>query len=500
MKKHHQVVFIMTDSQRFDMLNCYRETGLRTPCLDQLAAEGCRFDKAYTVQPVCQPARAALFFGQNPSEINSWTNSAGVAENAHSIGERLQKHGIHTAYVGKWHLDGGDYFGLGKCPSGWDPRYWYDMRNYLDELSPEDRVRSRKPGTNQEGIDASFTFAHRCSERAVKFLDKHCLEDFFLVVSYDEPHDPYLCPEPYASMYEDYEFPVSDNVSDTLEQKPEHQKAWAGKKNEQSRPRTIKAPAYFGCNTFVDGEIGRVIAKVREKAPEALIIYTSDHGDFLGSHRLSAKGPAAYEEITHIPLIISGPGIRRESSDAVPISHIDLPPTIFGAMGLPVPRIFSGRNLWSAITSDKPRPSEPIFMEFGRYEVDHDGFGGFQPMRACYDGRYKLVLNLLWSDELYDLHKDPGECNNLIADIQHASIRDMLHDAILDSMNRRRDPFRGYMWERRPWRKDARPASWDYTLMTRQREDEDFEPRQLDYATGLPMEKAVRRKGEAPTK
>ena len=494
MTKPKQIVFIMTDSQRFDMLSCYRKTGLLTSCLDQLAADGCRFDKAYTTQPVCQPARAALFFGQYPHEVNSWTNSSGVADNAHSIGERLQKHDIHTAYIGKWHLDGGDYFGLGKCPDGWDPAYWYDMKNYLDELTPEDRQRSRITETNQEGIDASFTFAHRCSDKAIHFLNQHHQEDFFLVVSYDEPHGPFLCPEPYASMYEDYEFPVSDNVYDTLENKPEHQKVWAGSSNQRSKPVTIKAPAYFGCNHFVDSEIGRVTASVREKAPDALMIYTSDHGDFLSSHGLTGKGPAAYEEIAHIPLIISGPGIQAGSSDAAPISHIDLPPTLFAAMGLPVPAIFSGRNLWPELTSVNPRQSEPIFIEFGRYEVDHDGFGGFQPMRAGYDGRYKLVINLLWTDELYDLEKDPGECRNLINDKKTASIRDQLHDAILGYMNQTRDPFRGYMWERRPWREDARPASWDYTLMTRQREDEDFECRQLDYATGLPMKKAVREK------
>ena len=70
-----------------------------------------------------------------------------------------------------------------------------------------------------------------------------------------------------------------------------------------------------------------------------------------------------------------------------------------------------------------------------------------------------------------------------------------MHDVILDWMNETRDPFRGYYWERRPWREDARPATWDYTLMTRQRENEEYEHRQLDYGTGLPMGKAHRLKG-----
>jgi len=132
-------------------------------------------------------------------------------------------------------------------------------------------------------------------------------------------------------------------------------------------------------------------------------------------------------------------------------------------------------------------------MEFGRYETDHDGFGGYQPMRAVFDGRYKLSINLLSTDELYDLKEDPGELMNHIGDPSYGEIRDRLHDAILDEMYRTRDPFRGYYWARRPWRTDAPLASWDDRLMTRQRiESEIFEKHQLDYSTGLPIEKAVR--------
>ncbi len=104
------------------------------------------------------------------------------------------------------------------------------------------------------------------------------------------------------------------------------------------------------------------------------------------------------------------------------------------------------------------------------------------------------MVNLLTSDELYDLDLDPHELDNRIEDAQLALVRDRLHDAILAFMNRTRDPFRGYYWEIRPWRKDAVKPTWTYTHMTRQREDEDFEPRQLDYDTGLPMVEATRSK------
>ena len=495
--QNRKVILIMTDSQRWDMVNCYRETGLKTPCLDALAAGGIRYNRAYTTQPVCQAARAGIFTGQFPHSVSGWTNSMGICDNVHTLGERLRDYGVHTAYIGKWHLDGGDYFGLGRCPKGWDPDYWYDMKCFLDELSPEDRLRSRQSSRMlTEDFPAEFTYAHKVGNRAVDFLQKFGGEDFFLTVSYDEPHDPAICPPPYSKMYLDYCFPKSENVRDTLENKPDYQKVWAGKSlGRDNDALEIKAPFFFGCNSYVDEEIGRVIAAAEQYAPDAVIIYTSDHGDFLCSHGLYAKGPAAYDEITRIPLIIRGKGLPAGVVDESPVSHINLAPTIFELMGFPVPKVYEGQSILSEVLDPSKRVNDYVFMEFGRYEVDHDGFGGFQPMRAVFDGRYKLSVNLMSTDELYDLETDPGEMVNLIDSAEHASVRDKLHDVLLEHMNETRDPFRGYYWERRPWRKDASPATWDYTLMTRQREEDVYEERQLDYSTGLPMEEATRRKG-----
>jgi uncharacterized sulfatase len=164
------------------------------------------------------------------------------------------------------------------------------------------------------------------------------------------------------------------------------------------------------------------------------------------------------------------------------------------AAGLSMPRLLEGKNLKNTLCDPAVKTNDAVFIEFSRYEVDHDGFGGFQPVRAVFNGRYKLVINLLTSDELYDLQKDPSEMKNLINIMEHTIVRDRLHDMLLDWMNTTRDPFRGYYWERRPWRKDARPATWSYTGMTRQRENEEYEPIQLDYATGLEITEAVRRK------
>lgn len=483
----------MTDTQRTDMLGCYGGH-LSTPALDSLAASGVRFARAYTTQPVCGPARSALFTGYYPHSNGSWANSMALQQHATTIGQRLDRNGLHTAYIGKWHLDGSDYFGQGSCPPGWDPEYWYDMRNYLEELTPEERVRSRTPATNRDAIPAGFTYGHRVTDRAVEFIHRHKHEDFLLIVSYDEPHHPYLCPEPFASMYRDYRFPKRRNVWDTLESKPEHQQVWAGEASRTDRDAfEIRNDDFFGCNSFVDDEIGRVIGELDQSAPDALVIYTSDHGDMLGSHCLWGKGPAAYDEIARVPFIVRGPGLPAGKTSDGLVSHIDVVPTLLSHFGEPIPRMLEGQPLQPQLASPSEAIHESVYVEFGRYEIDHDGFGGFQPMRAIVSGRYKLVVNLTSGDELYDLVSDPEEMANLIDSPDHEQIRDRLHDRLLEWMNDTRDPFRGYQWERRPWRAGASDARWDYTGMTRQREDEHL-PRQLDYLTGLEMDRPVRRK------
>ena len=201
MKK--QIVVLMTDTTRKDMVGCYGNEKMKTPNLDRLAQEGIRYENAYTCQPVCGPARGAIFTGAFPHTNGVVTNSIGMGDNIKTIGQRLHDNKIECGYIGKWHLDGSDYFGNGICPDGWNPKYWYDMRTYLSELSDEDKLRSRDSQTSYtEGFSEEFTYAHRCSDRAIAYLNEFKDQDFFLTVSYDEPHGPSLCPAPFNHMYD----------------------------------------------------------------------------------------------------------------------------------------------------------------------------------------------------------------------------------------------------------------------------------------------------------
>jgi uncharacterized sulfatase len=201
-------VLIFTDSQGANALGCYGAP-LDTPHLDRLAAEGLRFERAYTTCPVCSPARGGLFTGIYPHTNGCWGNSMPLAANVRTLGQRLSRAGIRAGYIGKWHLDAFDYFGDGQCPEGWDPDHWYDMRCYLEELPDDERRRSRQWSPDPEHPTlAENTFAHRCAGRAIRFLEQHADQDFFLTVAFDEPHGPHKCPPEYRRMYENIRHPA----------------------------------------------------------------------------------------------------------------------------------------------------------------------------------------------------------------------------------------------------------------------------------------------------
>ena len=489
-------IFILTDTQGANVVGAYGRPELRTPNIDRLAATGVKFTRAYTTCPVCTPARAGLFTGIYPHTAGAWTNNIALGDNIVTLGQRFRDGGYHTAYIGKWHLDGHDYFGTGVCPDGWDDAYWYDGKRYLAELTDGEVALWRRGLNTPEdlraaGITAEFTWAHRVSDRAVAFLraaagrrQAGAARPFVLVASYDEPHHPFTCPPEFVEPFLQYDYTVGPAAFDMLADKPAHQREWAASSGPRLRDGRLRHPLYFGCNSFVDHEIGRVIDAVHRYAAEnSYIIFTSDHGDMMGAHGIAGKGPVMYEEITRMPLIIERPSRAGAGAvNATPVSHIYLLPTMLALAGLPTPPILEGESLVEHLAG-RQEPERQVFMEFNRYEIEHDSWGGFQPVRCLAGSRYKLVINLLSSDELYDLEADPGEVRNLIADPGHAALRDALHDRLLDWMYAKRDPFRGPVWERRPWRK-ARRFQWRGAF--RARPADGYAPGVLDYDTGAP--------------
>jgi len=480
----------MTDTQATNVVGAYGRPELRTPNIDRLAQTGSLFNRAYTTCPVCTPARAGLFTGIYPHTAGPWSNNIALGDNIKTMGQRFQDAGYQTGYTGKWHLDGHDYFGTGICPPGWDDACWYDGRRYLDDLS-EAEIKMWRGGLNsyealrQQNITAEFTWAHRVSDRAIGFLEKRSPDrPFVLVVSYDEPHHPFTCPPDYIEPFLAYDYPLGPGGSDDLLNKPAHQREWAASTRVNEVNGFVRHPLYFGCNSFVDSEIGRVIDAVRAHSPQnTYIIFTSDHGDLLGAHQLTGKGPVMYDEITRIPLVIEQPGgagAGRRVETAV--SHIDLLPTMLDLAGIEPPPILEGESL-APLLNGEELPGRGVVVEFLRYEIEHDSWGGFQPIRCLVNQRYKLVLNLLHTDELYDMQDDPGEINNLIDHPDYVGVRNELHDQLLDWMYTRRDPYRGPVWERRLWRFGRR---YQWRGQFRPRPADGYAPEVRDYDTGLP--------------
>jgi uncharacterized sulfatase len=488
-----RAVLILTESQFAGLVGAYGRPGLQTPALDTLAAQGIRFDRAYTTCPLCTPARAALFTGAFSHTSGGWGNEVPLGADVRTLGERLRDHGVHAAYVGKWHLSATDYFDTGRAPDGWDPGLWFDGRNYLESLPETLREFSRSPHTPEEiraaGFTAGHTFAHRCVGRALGFLETHADEDFLLVVSFDEPHAPALAPPPFSGRFRDYQWEIGPAAADTLEGKPAHQRRWADWVRERLRARVsapgrFSDPHFFACNSYVDHEIGRLLDALDRRAPDALVLFTSDHGEMMGAHQLLGKGPAMYEETVRVPLIVRWPGAAPAGAVCTaPVSQIDLPATLLDFFGAPVPPFLQGRSRLTHFSDPAAAPAETVFIEFNRHSIHNEFYGGFRPIRCAFDGRCKLVLNLFDTDELYDLRTDPAELRNLIASPHHVPHRDRLHAEIIDWMRRTRDPFRGPEWEVRHWH-DAPPPPW--RSGARHRPDDGYHPPVLEYNTGRP--------------
>lgn len=486
------IIFIMTDTQATNMVGCYTGLPLNTNNIDALAARSTKFNSGFTTAPLCTPARAGLFTGLYSNQSGPWTNNLAPGKNMRTMGNFFKDAGWHTAYIGKWHLDGHDYFGTGICPPEWDEEFWFDGANYLNELTEQDISLWRNGLNTQEeleehNISDEFTWAWGISERAIKFIDRQRQqkdESFLMVLSYDEPHHPFTCPARYVEKYKDFNYPLGEKARDDLSNKPGHQRLWS-----QAMPSPVKDgmnyhhPLYFACNDFVDDQIGRVLDHLTEEEwNNTWIVYTSDHGEMMGAHRLISKGSAAYDDICRIPFIIHEPNKAPREIDT-PVSHIDLLPTLLSIADIPTPASLHGESLLPIINAAEPPVERGVMVEFNRYEIEHDSFGGFIPMRSWVTDKYKLVVNLFDEDELYDRHNDPQEMVNLIDNPDYSNVRDGLHDSLLAYMDRIRDPFRGYQWATRPWRPDRRPQ-WMGAF--RPKPEDGVSPVVRDYDTGLP--------------
>ncbi|HEY8500530.1 MAG TPA: sulfatase-like hydrolase/transferase, partial [Clostridia bacterium] len=388
------------------------------------------------------------------------------------MGTIFSYYGYKTVYTGKWHLDGSSYHGDGVPDGGFEGEWWYDGKTYYEEMKKEGK---KIPASRLEDM-----WGRRVADRAIDFLKKNKTEPFVLVVSFDEPHAPSNAPEEYLNMFDSGKIKKNPNFNIPLTGKPELLKIQRKQNGEMTWEEYVNSQQVkkiYSCNLFIDMEIGRVIDAVNETHGEdTAIIYTTDHGQQQGSHGLKEKGPMMYEESCNVPFIIKYPGGASGAVCYSLASHLDIIPTMLDIAGIEIPESMHGTSLLPVLKDPGVEVRDFAHIGFHRFAINNDGMGGFYPVRCVTDGRYKLIINLFETDELYDLQEDKFEMNNLIYDKSYEKVRNFLHEAILEEMDRIRDPFRSCWWHNRSWRTDRKEYYYSESFNRKKPKGFPFQP------------------------
>ena len=482
-KKKPNILLIITDQQRIETLGFMGKTPCKTPHMDRIAREGISFDKAVCTSPLCLPARASIFTGKYPHQINMLRNSDTLQEPP-VLTDRLREHNYHTAYAGKWHLEPGGppkalrdklkELGLDKLEKGgavsfderviskwFDKAYGYSTADYSEwceeigipdswPVSDPDVRTHRKPSmsipkTKRQHIQPDQTFDAWVTDIALGYLQERPKDQpFFVVAGYFGPHPPFLIPEPYYSMYSPDDIPKPANFG------PQPNKPQANttsyyhqlfKDHGDDWEKWKKSMAvYWGYCTMMDDLVGKLLEELENQnvLDDTLVIFVSDHGELLGSHGLWQK-MMPYEEALRVPMLMRLPetinaGIRSQAN----VSLIDIVPTILSVVGESAPADMVGRDL------------SPSFETSEEFQTDAYRFSEHQPLgdwhqavewRLVTDNRFKYVWNQGDLDELYDLVADPSEINNLIDDPVHADELNRLQNRLFEWMLETCDPI-----------------------------------------------------------
>ncbi|MDQ3541230.1 MAG: sulfatase-like hydrolase/transferase, partial [Chloroflexota bacterium] len=296
------IVIIMTDQQRWDTLGVYGNDRIRTPTLDRLAGEGALFEQAFVPIPLCTPSRASLFTGQYPTR-NGLSANTGLASSADTpnLAASLHDAGYRTILAGKNHL-----FEQNGLARWFDHVVAYDHAGRVsggdaDELA----VRASRQGRfgerfiEHEERDVANEPTWRITGAAIDAVrDAQTVEQpFFLWLSYPDPHPPYVVAEPYASLYRGQDLGKPATRPGELDDKPLRQRVSRQlmrsadySAEELRRLREI----YYGMISFVDDEVGRFADALDEMgiAEDTIVVFMSDHGDYVGDHGMVRKSPA----------------------------------------------------------------------------------------------------------------------------------------------------------------------------------------------------------------
>ena len=471
-------LFIITDQHRADHLGCSGHPVLKTPHIDSIAAKGTKFDRFYVATPVCQPNRSTLVTGRMPSLHGVRSNGIPLDMRSSTFVEGMRVSGYATALVGKSHIQ--NMTGLPAMHHRPDPKEGYtSLRDRIPEAFEADSEGDYdqehpdrwKPGEPYDMDLPFYGFEHvdLCTEHSdhvggqyyVWFKQQRADADALRDRDNQFDHD-YVCPQAYRTSIPEEFYPTSYIREKTLDYidnyaagggdkpfflmasfpDPHHpftpREAGSAEVNSQSafavyQREVLEARALTcGMIAMIDDAVGDILAKLDSAglADNTIVVFTADHGDFLGDHGLMLKGPAHFEGVTKVPFIWSEPGAPARTTDTL-ASTVDIAQTILDRARIEPYNGIQGRSLVNAIAGDSdPDAVDSVIVEDDQQRVY---FGYTKPprIRSLITDTHRLTVSRGedWG-ELYDLKADPDEMNNLFDDPAHAALRAELFERL----------------------------------------------------------------------
>jgi choline-sulfatase len=449
----------MADQLAARVLRAYGGGIARTPHIDALADEGVVFDSFYCNSPLCAPSRFSFLAGQLPSKIGAYDNAAEYPAQIPTFAHYLRRAGYQTALAGKMHFCGPDQLhgfeerlttDIYPSDFGWTPDWsafeqrpsWYHSMDSVIHAGACTR-------TNQIDFDDEVVVAAR--QKLFDLARSRDRRAFCLVVSMTHPHDPYVIPHVYWNRYRDEEIdlPRVPDLSGSEDPHSRRLRHVIGLDRVRPTAAQVRAArrAYFGAVSYVDDQIGSLVATLKEAALDAntVVVVLADHGDMLGERGLWYK-MNFFEPAARIPFIVHAPSRFAARRVAAPASLLDLLPTLVTlaysgatpAYAAPI----DGVSLLPALEGGGAASGEVI----GEYLAE----GAIAPIIMIRRGHNKFVHSPVDPDQLYDVSADPDERVNLaaragraqlVADFRSEVARrwnlPMLHEAVLASQHRR---------------------------------------------------------------
>lgn len=463
------VLLLMADQQKATSLPLYGNPDTRTPALDALAARGVWARHCFVPHPFCFPSRSSLMTGRYAHAHGVRANGDFLAEDERPLAVMLREAGYRTGASGHFHggrAGGGRGFDfvadIGQGRQG----EAHALHTRLGrETSPRvAHMTATLPVPPEEYLDSLIT------DDALRFLDDvPAGTPFFLHVAWMAPHPPYFLPRGWDARHASASLTYPAQDPPDANKPPSHQQTAIdmGTRDASESELRQTLASYYGMVEFVDGQVARLLARLRERGEleNTIVIYTADHGDYAGEHGMWGKSCTLYDCLVRVPLIIAGPpnlvprGLVLEGMTQT----IDVLPALLRLLGQPVPRNLHGLPLDCLWTGATPEPSSGHTLAGARnaFDIAFSEVGAFHP-DVVYDrtrgdnvpsgppasGRqveisvmartqdWKLVYTPgREMQEVYDVRRDPGELRNLYGDPAVASVvetlRTRLHDWML---------------------------------------------------------------------